>query len=233
MIHPHTELRYIDDIIGYGVVANRQIPKGTITWVADELDQHFTPEQVVRMSAVSREVLATYGFIDSRGDCVLCWDHGRFVNHSCEPNCLAPGLDMELAVRDILPGEELTDDYGTLNPEVPFICRRGCRGCRKVIAAEDLLAYGAAWDAAVASAWAVITTVDQPLWRLVQQCAQFHQALADPTALPSCRNLYFQRPGAGPLDESGSDTKSCFVSTTGRPPRSAERVGVRGRSQTQ
>ena len=39
MIHPDTELRYVNDAIGYGVFATRHIPCGTITWVRDHLDQ--------------------------------------------------------------------------------------------------------------------------------------------------------------------------------------------------
>jgi hypothetical protein len=45
MIHPNTELRFISPEVGYGVVAREFIPKGTITWVLDELDREFTPEQ--------------------------------------------------------------------------------------------------------------------------------------------------------------------------------------------
>jgi len=36
MIHPDTEVRFINDEIGYGVVAKKLIPKGTITWVQDD-----------------------------------------------------------------------------------------------------------------------------------------------------------------------------------------------------
>ena len=39
VLHPSSELRYINPSIGYGVFATRFIPKGTITWVFDELDQ--------------------------------------------------------------------------------------------------------------------------------------------------------------------------------------------------
>lgn len=35
------------------------------------------------------------------------------VNHSCEAPCLGSGYEFEIAVRALLPGEELTDDYGT------------------------------------------------------------------------------------------------------------------------
>ena len=49
MIHPDTELRFINDKIGYGVVATKFIPKGTITWVLDKVDRFFTPSQVIQM----------------------------------------------------------------------------------------------------------------------------------------------------------------------------------------
>jgi hypothetical protein len=46
MIHPDTELRFINNIIGYGVVAKNFIPKGTITWVQDDLDKIYNPEDI-------------------------------------------------------------------------------------------------------------------------------------------------------------------------------------------
>ena len=43
MIHPSTELKYVSPEIGIGVVATEFIPKGTITWALDPLDQVFPP----------------------------------------------------------------------------------------------------------------------------------------------------------------------------------------------
>lgn len=37
MIHPDTEVRFINPEKGYGLVATKFIPKGTITWVQDDL----------------------------------------------------------------------------------------------------------------------------------------------------------------------------------------------------
>jgi hypothetical protein len=48
MIHPDTELRYVNDIIGYGVFATRLIPRGTITWVQDELYQVFPLQKLAQ-----------------------------------------------------------------------------------------------------------------------------------------------------------------------------------------
>lgn len=67
---------------------------------------------------------------------------GRFVNHSCEPNCEMQkwsvlGLPrMALfASRDIKPGEELTYDYNfaLFNPSEGQQCRCGSNVCRGVI----------------------------------------------------------------------------------------------------
>ena len=74
MIHPHTELRFINYEIGYGVVATQFIPKGTITWAYDELDRSFTPAQVYAMDPVYQEILRKYCYRDNKGNHVLCWD---------------------------------------------------------------------------------------------------------------------------------------------------------------
>jgi hypothetical protein len=64
MLHPHTELAFIDDRIGYGVVATRAIPRGTITWVLDELDQRIPPHRVRRLSTLQRKHLDKYAYVD-------------------------------------------------------------------------------------------------------------------------------------------------------------------------
>ncbi|XP_011689252.1 PREDICTED: histone-lysine N-methyltransferase ash1 [Wasmannia auropunctata] len=71
---------------------------------------------------------------------------GRFVNHSCEPNCEMQkwsvlGLPrMALfASRDIKPGEELTYDYNfaLFNPSEGQQCRCGSNACRGVIGGKS------------------------------------------------------------------------------------------------
>src|SRR4051794_27453662 len=186
MLHPQIELRFVDEHIGYGTFATRLIPRGTITWVRDDLDQTFAPAIVAQMPEKYRDILEKYSFVDGRGDHVLCWDHGRFVNHACRPTCLSPGFDFEIAIRDILPGEELTDDYGTLNVESSFDCRCGADDCRKVVRPDDPSVYGERWDAIVREAFPSIGLVDQPLWWLVKEKAEVESALAGHTPVPSC-----------------------------------------------
>ena len=192
MIHPNTELRFINHEIGYGVFATRLIPRGTITWVKDEFDRVYSPEEVVLMSRLHREIMDKYSFVDPVGNLVLCWDLARYVNHSCSPNCLSAGYDFELAVRDIHSGEELTDDYGTLNLASDFMCRCGMGECRRVIMPNDPLKYADAWDAEVAAAFPLIRTVEQPLWLLVKEKYEVEKALSGGAPIASCRLNHFR-----------------------------------------
>ncbi len=169
MLHPDTELRLVNDTVGYGVFALRPIPKGTITWARDRFDQVFTPSQVASLGAVHARVLHKYGYQDGRGDTILCWDHGRYVNHSCEATCLSPGFDFEVAVRDIPQGGEITDDYGTLSPTESFRCACGAPSCRGTVEPDDYETLTAAWDTAVGAAFGCIRRVEQPLWELVRE----------------------------------------------------------------
>jgi hypothetical protein len=190
MIHPSTELRWVNEVIGYGVFATQPIPKGTIIWVRDELDQTFTPEQISRMDEPYREVLDKYTFVDAKGMIVLCWDHSRFFNHSCTTNCLSAGYDFELAVRDIATNEELTDDYGTLNLRAPFLCACQSPSCRKQIAPDDMERLAEGWDALVRPVFSLIPQLPQPLWPLLKEKAEVELALKHPERLRSIRCNY-------------------------------------------
>ncbi len=136
MIHPHTELRFINPTVGFGVVATARIPRGTITWARDPLDIAMSEARARALGPLYRATLDRFTFTDGMRQRILCWDIARYVNHSCEPGCLAPGFDFEIAVRDIEAGEELCDDYGTLNPVEPFDCACDCVGCRRVVLAR-------------------------------------------------------------------------------------------------
>jgi uncharacterized protein len=189
MIHPDTELRYVNDVIGYGVFATRHIPRGTITWVRDELDQAFTPDQILGMSRLPRQVLDKYGYTDRHGKTILCWDHARFMNHSCEASCLSAGYDFEVVVRDLCPGDELTDDYGTLNLESSFLCACSLPGCRGEIGPDDSVRNADRWDALLQEAFPVIRRVSQPLWAALNEKDKNDVlvACADVSRMRSCR----------------------------------------------
>lgn len=166
MIHPDTELRFINDQIGFGVVATKFIPKGTITWVIDRLDREFTPEEVVEMGPTYQKFMDTYCYRNRKGNFILCWDNGRFVNHSFKSNCISTAYEFEFAIRDIHPGEELTDDYGYLNVSEPFeALDEGLP--RTTVYPDDILTYHQQWDAQVFEAFQAFPGVKQPLGSLI------------------------------------------------------------------
>src|SRR5262249_4470648 len=74
MIHPHTELRFISPEIGWGVFATKPIPKGTVTWVRDELDHIVSPARFRALGPLYRELLEKYTYRDKAGNYILCWD---------------------------------------------------------------------------------------------------------------------------------------------------------------
>ncbi|SCY06310.1 hypothetical protein SAMN05192588_0952 [Nonlabens sp. Hel1_33_55] len=167
MIHPHTEVKFISDEIGYGVVAKEFIPAGTITWVLDKLDREFTPDQYDQMDDVYKEILDTYTFRNNKGKMILCWDIGRFVNHSFKSNCLTTAYDFEIAIRDIQAGEQLTDDYGYLNISEPFEAMDEGTD-RKMVYPDDLTRFHAVWDKQIENVFHKIPKLDQPMKSMIE-----------------------------------------------------------------
>lgn len=203
MIHPASELRYVNAAIGYGVFATRFIPKGTVTWVFDPLDQVIAPSRARGFQPMMLELLEKYSYVNGRGERILCWDHSRFVNHSCHPTSLAPGFDLEIAVRDIQEGEQITDDYGSLNIEEAFECSCGTEQCRGTVKPGDFAALAPIWDGLVSEAFRLLDKVDQPLWSLVGERAEIARLLSGGVQPPSCRVHHSRAGAAGAAGASG------------------------------
>lgn len=186
MLHPHTKLDFVDEQMGYGVVATRLIPAGTITWTLDRLDQRVPASEFERMPVTLQRVLEHYAFLDGHGTYILCWDFARYMNHSCQPTSLAPGIDVEIAVRDILPGEQITGDYGAYNLERDLPCRCGSANCRGTIKNADFHEFADHWDSELRRAVRRIADVSQPLWDHVADRELLLAAAVDPMQLPTC-----------------------------------------------
>ncbi len=182
MIHPDVVLRQARHPIGFGVFATKRIPRGTITWMLDDLDQRLTTERMTALAPRYNGLLERYTYRDDRGRVILCWDFARFMNHSCAPTCMATGFDFEVAIRDILPGEELTNDYASLHllPDEAFECHCGEPLCRGRIGPDDADRLADAWRRSVRGALARLGDVDQPLGpivgadEVVLACAEFN-----------------------------------------------------------
>ena len=104
-------------IDGLGVFAVELVVAGTAVWrFTPGFDLDVDPGLVHSQPEPLRERLLHYGYVDPRLDrYILCCDDARFLNHSDTPN-LRPDFTLDrygvdIAVRDIAPGEELTVDY--------------------------------------------------------------------------------------------------------------------------
>lgn len=192
MIHPHTVLRFINDEIGHGVVASHDIPAGTITWVKDPLDKELTAVEFNNLPKVCRSVAETYTYRNYMGNYVLCWDITRYMNHSFRPNCMATSYGFEVAISNIKAGEQLTNDYGTLNIIAPFRASDE-KTRRKTVYPDDLLRYHSRWDQTLAKVMTKIIRVEQPLQELIQKETWIHlEEIASGTTSPESirKNLY-------------------------------------------
>lgn len=191
MIHPSTELRLVNPHVGYGVFASRHIPKGSLVYVQDPLDIKITPEQYKRLDDTSRQLAEKYSFLDARGNRILSWDAAKYVNHSCNPNTMSTAWGFEVALRDIEPGEEITDEYSLFNLEWEMDCACGHHACRGMIRPTDAMMHFRSWDQSIRSAIALIPHVEQPLIRCLNMLTNhaLNQYLCGETRYRSVRTL--------------------------------------------
>lgn len=184
MIHPDTTLRYISDVIGHGVFATRRIPRGSITWALDPLDRVLEKAEIDALPAGMNFDVEHHAFVGRDGRLIMPWDLGRFMNHSCAPNCLATDAGYEIAIRDIEAGEELTNDYANLGMQMQerIHCGCGAAACRGVVSQGDAALVNAAHQASLSAALAMAGSVEQPLLFLLtpdqQQALQAAGAFA-------------------------------------------------------
>ena len=109
-------------IHGIGLIARTKIKKGTVIWAFDcDVDHEYGDSffSVLR-SKWAADQIKSYSFFDIyRGCWVCCGDDARFTNHSDIPNAHFDGK-ITYAAQDILPGEEITEDYRLLGVELPI-----------------------------------------------------------------------------------------------------------------
>lgn len=167
MIHPNTELQFINETIGQGVFATAAIPKGTIVYVKDALDIEISPSAFNQLADDFKEIVEKFSYRDQDGVRIVSWDHGKYVNHRCDCNTISTGYGFEIALRDIKAGEEITDEYGLFNIPIPMKVTCGCPDCRGVLKPNDIDVYGDVWDVRIAEALSNLSHVYQPLWKML------------------------------------------------------------------
>ena len=114
----------LSEIHGLGLFAKKCIPKGEIWWHARPKDVLIISKDQFRILEISYKneslesffkTLLTYSYYERDLDAlVFCLDDSRFVNHSFNANSGASKDEngfCAVAQKDILPGEEITEDY--------------------------------------------------------------------------------------------------------------------------
>ena len=193
MMHPHTNVRFVNDSIGRGVFACRNIAAGTLVWVRSDLDPAYSVERLSRMSSACRAYVNRYAYVDQRGDFVLCIGNGKYVNHSCDPATLSFPPEFNLAVRDIALGQEITCDYGVSVLPAPLLCQCGAANCRKTVLPDDARRMLPQWDAALSRVLRLVRQVEQPLLPFLSNPEILEDLVEGRRDLQSHRRLY----GAG------------------------------------
>lgn len=105
----------VSEIHGIGLFSRYAIRKDTPIWRFDPaIDIRITSQILRTLARPARIQVETYMYLDNRtGECILCGDDARFLNHSSNPNVVDEKDDPYLcrASRDIRAGEELTQNY--------------------------------------------------------------------------------------------------------------------------
>ena len=111
-------------IDGFGLFAGEHIHAGTVIWNFDpRVDIVLEATQIEKLSPAFKEYCEKYGYLDARvRKYVICGDDSRFVNHSATPNMVGiytvgREYGIDIAIREIRKGEELTSDYCTFDAD--------------------------------------------------------------------------------------------------------------------
>ena len=121
-------------IDGVGCFATVSFPKsGPIAEYAGERITHGEALRRMRRLGGKRiSELDAYCYIDGSVD----GNDTQYINHSCEPNAdafMADGVMIVFALREILPGEEITVDYLNSFAEDRTVCQCRTASCRQRI----------------------------------------------------------------------------------------------------
>ncbi|MFH1322158.1 MAG: SET domain-containing protein [Bacteroidota bacterium] len=163
MIHPDTQVKHINKNIGLGVFATRFIPIGTIVYVQDKLERILLRDDPLIYNTDYYETIEKYSFTDKNGNRVISWDHAKYVNHNCNANTLCTGWEFDVTVTDIVPGQELSCDYGLLNIEKEMACVCGELNCRLLIKPSDIDQFAGKWNVKIKKVLENLPKVEQPL----------------------------------------------------------------------
>ena len=103
----------LSDIDGFGLFASEYIQEGQVIRVHHpKLDTVLSAQEFARLPVATQLEVDKHSWLDKAGNHHVSSGYEIFTNHSTDPNT-APGYNEGemMAVRDIHPGEEITEDY--------------------------------------------------------------------------------------------------------------------------
>ena len=117
----HSSVQIKDIGNSFGVYANKSIKKGSLVFEISTENINETPSKYSVQIGLNKHVEPITDEI-SKKQPEFFW---RFLNHSCEPNCVCNIDNMSFdAIKDIDSGEQLTFNYLTteIDMSTPFKC---------------------------------------------------------------------------------------------------------------
>ncbi|REJ83228.1 MAG: SET domain-containing protein-lysine N-methyltransferase [Acidobacteria bacterium] len=126
-----------------------------------------------------------YSYVRADGSRILPWDFTRYMNHSCDATSFLLGANLEIAVRDVREGEQLTSDYASLNLERGFDCLCGSPSCRRRVEPSDYEALAPAWDRLIVDSLQTASDVAQPLADWFPRDGRLESWMREPLLAPS------------------------------------------------
>lgn len=137
MLHPDIILKS-SHISGKGLFSKSKIPRGTIVFKRKNDVRIYTKEQYYKLSKKYRDRLGDFPYEDNNDSIIHHLDNTKYGNHSCEPTVTGipyGDAEIEIAIKDIEPNQEITWDYGIIMPswQKPFKCSCGSKNCRGII----------------------------------------------------------------------------------------------------
>lgn len=146
-VNAFCEIR-LSPIHGRGVFASRRIRKGSrlIEYLGERIDKEESNRRGLELFEQSQQTGGASVYIfdlneswDLDGD--KLYNDARLINHSCAPNSEMVNEDDRLflyALREILPGEEISFDYGYgIEHFLDHPCRCGAPNCVGYIVARS------------------------------------------------------------------------------------------------
>ncbi len=138
-LHNGIKLKEDDTISGLGLIATSKIKKNEIVWQASKNHLTYKMTDINSWSQEKQKEFKRYSYECEKEYFLLDGTIGKYMNHSCNPNCVWQNNRTLIAKDDINIDDEITYDYSTaqLSRNLKMNCKCGSDKCRKIITNHD------------------------------------------------------------------------------------------------